>query len=780
MSLSTKTLAFLAGLVLATASAASAEPPGLAERRLDLLGDPLPWGVVARLGSARLAQVEAVNSGRANLITDRPPPPWLPFLAISPDGRTLAAYGGPSGLQLWDLPTGRNLRQFPLPVFADYPDKTEPYSPGWMPLAFSADGKRLAVSCSDGTLRLFDPDRGKEVSRTTVGANPMTHLAFAPDSRSLAGWTGKDQVGQILLWDLEQQREVRFWTMGGTPTALAFSADGKRLRGVSTESKGTGRKVFSSWDPTTGELRQKATLEEAGTYFGTLAPDGDLFAVPTPDGKAIRLVDPARGKEIRRLEDDAHRPNRLSFSGDGKWLASSSADGLLRVWEVETGKATHRIKVPAVPITEVVLSPFGSLLAFTTPRDKAIHLIDLAQGKELHLAAGHRTGPLEVAFAPDGKTVSTTSYDQVSVPYDEWTEWSLRRWDPLTGRELRATRQYPPSPVGFARFAPDGSRLLTVCKDGSVRLWDTETGQLVHRWKVPTGSLTRSGAGWSETSTWANLPFVTFSADSQFLVGVAHESIHRWEAATGKLCDVVPLPARNSWQRCQAGAEGRTVLFVEIKDHQARLGLLDLSTGRTVREFPCRRGELESLALSPDGRTAVVCQDGCATLWETASGRPRGRWNEVGSGALRTLAFSPDGQTLVLTGLPRGLVRLWHLPTGRQQMRAPDVPGRDHVAFLFSRRQLAGPGRLPQHRPDLRRAGLVGQATAGCDCPAGWRPGAILERPEWDERSAGVPGRLPAGGPGAAGRCLPEGPVEQAAPGPSAAHCPLDRRPRPR
>ena len=105
-------------LCLAFASAAVA-----GEARIDAWGDPLPPGVVARLGTGRLCQ----------------PDVWC--IVFSPDDKTLAALDHAGGLRLWDVRTGKELWRFEGPGYGGY-------RPGDSPVAFSADSKLVAVSLS--------------------------------------------------------------------------------------------------------------------------------------------------------------------------------------------------------------------------------------------------------------------------------------------------------------------------------------------------------------------------------------------------------------------------------------------------------------------------------------------------------------------------------------------------------------------------------------------------------------------------------------------------------
>jgi WD40 repeat protein len=152
------------------AHGASVRAGGEKPVRLDLYGDPLPDGVVARLGTPRLCFGES----------------WLAF---SPDARLLAIGSYHDGVHLCEVRTGKELWR------AETPSRTS-FSSGWRPLAFSPDGKMLAFGSWEGnrapvpqgpkgTVWLWDVSTGRELHRLRTDVNPVV-LMFDPAGRCLA------------------------------------------------------------------------------------------------------------------------------------------------------------------------------------------------------------------------------------------------------------------------------------------------------------------------------------------------------------------------------------------------------------------------------------------------------------------------------------------------------------------------------------------------------------------------------------------------------------------
>ncbi len=280
------------------------------------------------------------------------------------------------------------------------------YSPGMRPLAFSHDGKWIAMGCADRSIRLWDVSSGREARRLACRSS-MVHLAFSPDGKMLAA---EELSGGIGLWDPAGGRSLgtrgKFQAVG----ALAFSNDGKTLTALVPVD---GQRGASFWDVAKGEQRGSHVLDQDEGYEGALSPDGTLYAAPTQDGKKIRLIATDSNKEVCRTEGEASYPAAVAFSGDGRALTATTRDGTVRVWEAATGKLLHRLTGLSSAVERVALSPDGRVLLTVQRADQAIHLWDVAKGKELHAFPGHRAGPLEVAFAGDGKTVLTASRDWI-------------------------------------------------------------------------------------------------------------------------------------------------------------------------------------------------------------------------------------------------------------------------------------------------------------------------------------------------------------------------------
>ncbi|MEU7457551.1 protein kinase domain-containing protein [Streptosporangium roseum] len=289
-------------------------------------------------------------------------------------------------------------------------------------VAFSPDGKILAIDSGDDTVRLWDV-----ATRTPIGPPLTSHdkgvsaVAFSPDGKILATGSGD---GTVRLWDV------------ATNTSI-----GRPLTGHS----------YAVYD---------------GVYVGVSAvafsPDGKLLAADDDD--AVRLWDVATrtpiGRPLTGRDKLTGSVSAVAFSPDGKLLAADD-DDIVRLWDVATRTANGRpLTGHNSWISAVAFSPDGKILA-TGSSDDTARLWDVATrtpiGRPL---TGHNDDVDSVAFSPDGKILATSSSDKTARLWDVATRTPIGR--PLTGHT---------DSVLSVAFSPDGKILATSSGDGTVRLW---------------------------------------------------------------------------------------------------------------------------------------------------------------------------------------------------------------------------------------------------------------------------------------------------------------------
>src|SRR5262249_37355517 len=184
-------------------------------------------------------------------------------------------------------------------------------------IAFSPDGRTIATA-DKNTIKLWDVATGKPRATLKGHAGEHRELRYTNDGKILAT-TGGDGVK---LWDTQTNKEIRSLPPESSTSGLALSPDAKLLA--------TSRDGLWIWSVATG-MELKSMNPGCSTWGVAFGPNGRVLASAHED-KTVRLWDTASGKEIRKLEGNTDRVNRVAFSPDGKWVASASKNPVIRCW----------------------------------------------------------------------------------------------------------------------------------------------------------------------------------------------------------------------------------------------------------------------------------------------------------------------------------------------------------------------------------------------------------------------------------------------------------------
>jgi WD40 repeat protein len=575
------------------------------------------------------------------------------LVAFAPGKRTFVSVGV-EGVRAWDAEQGIELGRF-----SGHTGAVEG-------AVFSPDGSVLATAGSDGTVRLWDPQTFEELATLRRHGDRVGVLAFSPDGRKLASG-GRDKV--VWIWDVGAQKPLKKLA-GHTDKifALAFSPDGRQL--LSAGRDGTLR----FWNAETGELEHLVRDPEGHALGSCLfSPDGQTLVTATSrvsgEGEhlgTIHLWDVATRRLRQVLRGHTDEVFSVAFSPDGRTLASSSPDRVIRLWDARTGQERASLTGHKDWVYCIAFSSDGAYLA-SAALDGEIKLwngselkppvppveVDSREVRSSKTLLGHTERIDDLDVDTDGRLLASAGKDQ-----------TLRIWDLSTGECRRAIR-LEETRFNSIRFHPDGQSIVVWDKWGEVQRLDLESGLV--RGRIASD---RGGA------------YGALSRDGRFVV--INRPHAGWRPAPLSLLDLAAEQPQWEISATTRGAplftsDGNLLVTSDvINEHTYTIRIRSVTNGKPVSELQRYWGQIRDYSLSPDDKELVVVgsdPDRPIDVWNIDS-KERRLTLRGHTDVVSAADISPDGRILA-TGSFDQTIRLWALETGK-----PLTVLRGHIGFV--------------------------------------------------------------------------------------------------
>lgn len=579
--------------------------------------------------------------------------------------------------RVWDITTGRELRT----LHSNSTPTVTGFNGADGGMALSPDGNQLALISddSDPHVRLIDVTSGRESRRIKLSDDRIdgVQLAFTADGRLLAAGVIERR---FKLWDLTAKKDQELTRTTKDYSVAKFSNDGRLLAlsdnyNLRVWEVGSLRELPSLKVPTSG-------LNTYGDAYVSFSEDGKRIATGGFDTDTI-VWETETGKQLNKLSGRTNMAGNVSFSADGMHLYSGDRTR----WDLRTGRGLRLNSKPPEK-SFGTLSPDGRWLALMTLNTGVVSVVETPSGNQVHALAPPANGLVQrVRFSPDSTMLVVIYFPDYTKqqPLTVLRSNEIKIWDVKTGRELRSILADNPVEAEFSR---DSRTIATIGSMGQISLWDAQTGNKVRdltsspitgfmkpidpssikAGQMPAmpnmadiGAMMNNSLGMVSSGTWGQKS-LAFSIDGRVLATGGYESKANIDFAA-------MMSAAMSGKRPQKGSKGSKQPDPDdmMKDFKiettGQVQLWDVASGREIGALKGHGRGVTKLIFSRDGKfLATAASDNTIKIWDVENRRDV-RTLTGHTSSIQSIDFTPDGR-LLASASEDGSTFLWDTRSG--------------------------------------------------------------------------------------------------------------------
>lgn len=579
-------------------------------------------------------------------------------LSFSIDGKRIASISNDFSIRVWDVETGSLIREWEV----DFP--------GSSCVAFAPDNTMLVAAFDDGMIKSWDVETGDPVwsfdirDLYEIEVNDMIHfnsMDISQDGNRLALSALGGEVF-VIDFSIDQTLSVNL----NNVRSIAFRPDGKQLVATSDD----GLDIFDLETGDRGSIGLKEGVEPEFSY-ATFSPDGKTVAFVFDD--TMGVVEVSEKGHARTIKEGSDRYISVSFDDSGKRVTTVNEKGDLVVWDVQTLKALYKAYNNYEEVNVASFNANGSRVGIASTGSYSISVRNVKPKNSVNTMIGQWESCGSVAYSPDGS--------QIVTGINSTDNSGLIIWNACTGQLIRKVLGHTDR-IFSVSYSADGELLVSSSYDGTVRVWNAKTWDLVRAFNIEDAINEQT----------AVCSAVLSPDGTKVAASLYNGYIVVWEVNNGRLIHKIKHSSIQVWS-IAFSPNGKQIASASLDRF---LKLWDVETGKLLQIMKGHSMSVNTCAYSPDGKyIASASDDNTIILWDANTGkRVRSFCGFVNEGSssleeskekttykelmnyagflgltqksvegIWSLSFSHDGRRIVTTS-PNGELVVWDVATG--------------------------------------------------------------------------------------------------------------------